>query len=120
MAGPNDARANTTRHARQRSLHMLAGLSPSARGCTCQRYRGTGSDDSRATVCLSPRPKFRAKVGKDPELIVATSGYWDISSWWKHLGNFSRQYQAGVPEMKQYVSAVAEMVRLIRVEFPTR
>ena len=85
--------------------------------------RGIGaaeSDDSRATVCLSPRPKFRAKVGKDPELIVATSGYWDISSWWKHLGNFSRQYQAGVPEMKQYVSAVAEMVRLIRVEFPTR
>jgi hypothetical protein len=84
------------------------------------RGRGTGLDDSRAAVCLSPRPKFRAKVGRDPELIVATSGYWDISAWWKHVGNFSRQYQVGVPEMKQYVGAVAEMVRLIRVEFPTR
>jgi len=42
-------------------------------------------------------PKFRTKIGRDPELIVATSGYWDISAWWKHVGNFSRQYQAGVP-----------------------
>ena len=84
------------------------------------RGRGTGSDDSRVAACLSPRPKFRTKIGRDPELIVATSGYWDISAWWKHVGNFSRQYQAGVPEMKQYVGAVAEMVRLIRVEFPTR
>ena len=86
----------------------------------CLSVLGAHYQPTHPVVYLLPRPKFRAKVGGDPTLIVATSGYWDISAWWKHTGNFSREYQAGVPEMKQYVGAVAEMIRLIRVEFPTR
>ena len=65
-------------------------------------------------------PRFRTETPaqSDPTLIVFTSGYWDISAWWRHEANFSRQFQAGPKHAAVYVERVREALQALRTEFP--
>ena len=113
---------------RERPLGKFGRTCPQCLGCTSRLFGLAWPCFCLLSRCqLTPpphllrRPKFRSEVrGADPTLVVVTSGYWDISAWWRYVGNFSRQFQVGPSEMVDYVRAVAEMIRAVRVAFPNR
>ena len=66
-------------------------------------------------------PVFRHKTagGEDPLLIVANSGFWDLSAWWMHEGNWSRQWAVPDRYAGDYVAAVERLVEALRARFPS-
>ena len=66
-------------------------------------------------------PKFRRVTPRhaDPTLVVASSGFWDIASWWAHESNFSRHWHVGPNHTARYVAGVRRLVREVRRAFPT-
>lgn len=65
-------------------------------------------------------PRFRSVTpGRaDPTLIVASSGFWDIASWWAHEGNFSKRWHVTPRHEQDYVAGVRRLVRELRRSFP--
>ena len=57
-------------------------------------------------------PAFRHTVlgGRDPALIVAGSGFWDISSWWANEGGWKPAWQWNHTHMARYVQALRALV----------
>ena len=66
-------------------------------------------------------PKVRgitSPPGTDPTLVVASSGFWDIASWWAHEGSFSRRFSINASHTASYVAGVRRLVRELRRAFP--
>lgn len=57
-------------------------------------------------------------AGPHPTLVVAGSGYWDISSWWANEANFSKTFQVNERHIQSYVAGVGSLVREVRRVFP--
>ena len=82
-----------------------------------------------------PRFTRHTHGGEDPTLVVASSGFWDIASWWAHEGNFSKRWSAiptaeggtrggalggasAVNYTERYLHGVHRFVREARRAFP--
>lgn len=68
-------------------------------------------------------PRFRALThprGADPTVIVASSLFWDVASWWAHEANFSKSWHGGASaaHVAAYVTGVRRLVREVRRQFP--
>ena len=70
-------------------------------------------------------PKFRRLTGgADPTVVIASSGFWDIASWWAHEGNFSKRWSLAATNRSataytvRYVAGVRRLVREVRRTFP--
>lgn len=80
--------------------------------------------DSTLGMVRRDMPKFRSLQRKrgdqvgDPTLIVASSGFWDIASWWANEQNFSRSWRLGANHTTRYVDAVSLFVSEVRRVFP--
>ena len=66
-------------------------------------------------------PRFRQTTsprGSDPTLVVVSSGFWDIASWWAHQGGFAKRFSTNSTHTAQYLVGVRRLVREVRRAFP--
>jgi len=69
-------------------------------------------------------PRFKQHVpnGGDPTVVIANSGFWDISSWWYNLGNASKTWSLqDTPTANytaEYLHGVHRFVQEVRRTFP--
>ena len=66
-------------------------------------------------------PRFRQTTsprGSDPTLVVVSSGFWDIASWWAHQGGFAKRFSINSTHTAQYLVGVRRLVREVRRAFP--
>ena len=81
--------------------------------------------NTTAGMVRQDMPKIRSLTsgGADPTVIVASSGFWDIASWWAHEGNFSKRWSiaanaTAVSYTARYVVGVRRLVNELRLAFP--
>ena len=93
--------------------------------------------DTSVGMVRNDMPRFRALTarGHDPTLIVASSGFWDIASWWAHEGNFTKRWSVTLNDEhdaaafraasntsstheSRYLHGVHRFVRELRRTFP--
>ena len=76
--------------------------------------------NTSAMMARHDMPKFKSVTpnGADPTLVVASSGFWDIASWWAHEANFSRGWHLSANHTARYVAGVKKLVHHVRRAFP--
>ena len=82
--------------------------------------RGARAPTDAPTRSARAAPCFAADAtgGADPTLVVAGSGFWDISSWWWHEANFSKSFHIGAEHVHAYLRGVRAMVDEVRRVLP--